>query len=131
MNFTTRPWLAATVFGTALLNAACSSGPLAQGDGPARHFQYLSPDNQVVAEYSTSDAATCQQHLSNMNRINRHGSEATRCGTASAAARLPVTAQARDARANIDYAFRFNSMDQCKRLMGAIAESATVTRGCQ
>ena len=49
----------------------------------------------------------------------------------SASARLPVTAAARDGKTGADYAFRFNNMDQCTRMMRAVAESATVTRQCQ
>lgn len=123
---------AAALAGAALLIAGCSSGPLAKlgrGDG-GRYFQYLSPDNQVVGEYTTPDAATCQQHLANLKRGNTHGgSEGTRCSSSSAASRLPVSAAARDA-GNTDYTFRFASLEQCTRMMSAVARNATVTRDC-
>ena len=118
----------------ALLIAGCSSGPLARlGKSDAgRYFQYLSQDNQVVAEYATPDAATCAQHLANLKRGNTHGgAEATRCASASAASRLPVGAAARDERTQTDYAFRFATMEQCSRMMPAVASGATITRNCQ
>mgnify|MGYP003615126121 FL=1 len=131
MTLCTRPLLAALAVGCTALTAACTSGPLARGDAAARYFQYVSPDDRVVAEYLTPDAATCRQHLSNMERVNRHGADATRCSGTSASARLPVTAAARDGKTGADYAFSFNNMDQCTRMMRAVAESATVTRPCQ
>ena len=131
MTLCTRPLLAALAVGCTALTAACTSGPLARGDAAARYFQYVSPDDRVVAEYLTPDAATCRQHLSNMERVNRHGADATRCSGTSASARLPVTAAARDGKTGADYAFRFHNMEQCTRMMRAVAESATVTRQCQ
>ena len=118
----------------ALLLAGCSSGPLAKlrpaKSGP--YFQYLSQDEQVVAEYSAGTAATCREHLANLKRGNTHGGDATRCSPSSAASRLPVSATARDVATNTDYAFRFATLEQCKRMMPAIVTSgATLTRDCQ
>lgn len=118
----------------ALLIAGCSSGPLTKlrpaKSGP--YFQYLSQDEQVVAEYSAGTAATCREHLANLKRGNTHGGDATRCSPSSAASRLPVSATARDAATNTDYAFRFATLEQCQRMMPAIVTSgATLMRDCQ
>lgn len=139
MTRLSRPFLAGTaaVCG-ALLMAGCSSGPLSglfgnkpTPQGTARYFQYTSPDDKVVAEYSTPDAATCQRHLSNLKNSNAHGGpEATRCHGTSAAGSLPVSASARDA-SGAEYAFRFSNLEQCRRMMPAVATGATVTRNCQ
>ena len=139
MTRMSRPFLAGlTAISAALLMAGCSSGPLSGlfGNKPtpqatARYFQYTSPDNQVMAEYATPDAATCQRHLANLRNHNAHGGpEATRCHGSSAAGNLPVAAAARDA-SGTEYAFRFANLEQCRRMMPAVATGATVTRNCQ
>ncbi len=121
----------AAALGGAVLLSACSSGPFAKQADGGRYFQYLSPDNKVVAEYATADAATCQRHQANLKRGNTHGgAEGTRCGAASAAAQLPVSAGARDP-GGTDYSFRFATRDQCTRMMPAVATGGAVTRDCQ
>ncbi len=132
MNTHLRPLFATA--GAALLAvvmAGCSSGPFASKSADGRYFQYLTTDDKVTAEYATPDGATCQRHLANLKRGNAHGGpEAGRCSATSMAAQLPVNAAVRDS-AGADYTFRFGSLDQCRRMMQAIASQGTVTRACQ
>lgn len=124
-----RPILA-TVAASALtlLAVGCTSGLLvSQG----RYFQYLNSDGKVVGEYMTSDTATCERHLANLQRSNTHATEGVRCSTESAAASLPITAAARQTEARVDYQFRFATMEQCQRMMPAVRTGATITADCR
>lgn len=123
-------FIAAATFAAAIV-AGCSSGPFATRVADGRYFQYLSPDNKVVAEYLTPDTATCQRHMANLQRSNAHGGpESGRCHGTSAAGQLPVSAAARDT-TGAEYAFRFSTLDQCRRMMQAVASQGSVTRTCQ
>lgn len=126
---TPRTLLLAAAGALALIASGCTTGPLApQG----RYFQYQAPDDRVVAEYLTADAATCQRHLANMKRDNPHGSEAVRCSNRSAAASLPVSAAVNDPGTHTDYSFRFATMEHCQRMLPAITRGpANVAAACR
>lgn len=106
--------------------AACSTGPMVK---QGRFFQYASEDGKVVAEYDAHDAATCANHLANLRMHNSHGADTLRCSADSAAARLPVSAGAADARGT-DYSFRFASREECQRMLPAITSGGRISRQC-
>lgn len=102
------------------------------GHGPhqrGQYFQYASTDGKVVAEYDAHDAATCAQHLKNMRQNNTHGSDSLRCASTSASGTLPVQATAGDGRGK-DFDFRFETLEQCQRMLPAITTGGTVSRQC-
>ncbi len=66
MNLRIRLWPPTVAACATALIAGCSTGPFGTQVAEGRYFQYLSPDNQVVAEYATPDTATCQRHMANL-----------------------------------------------------------------
>ncbi len=109
-----------------LVTTGCVNGPITH-DG--RFFQYASTDGKVVAEYDAHDAATCARHLANLRKSSTHGADTLRCSSTSAANRLPTTASADDGRGNT-FEFRFETREQCQRMLPAITSGGTISRQC-